>query len=157
MNRRAYEEGAALEALGARYGTALMLDMDNLKRVNDSHGHAAGDELLRSLVETVRRCVGPLDRVYRWGGDEFLLLFPAALPDEVVPRVRDAIRGRPELEASLGAAASSGAEDLPAAIKRADRAMYEEKTRNRARRAAGAGMRPAEVPAAPGEAASGLG
>jgi diguanylate cyclase (GGDEF)-like protein len=146
MNRRAYEEGAALETLGARYGTALMLDMDNLKVVNDTRGHAAGDELLRRLVETVRRCVRPLDRVYRWGGDEFLLLFPAARPEEVVPRVREAIRAVAELEVSLGAAAFSGTEDLPAAIERADRAMYEEKTRNRAGRARGGP--PAEVLAA---------
>ncbi len=139
LNRRAYEEGAAMEALGARYGTALMVDMDNLKVVNDTQGHAAGDELLRRLVETVRRCVRPLDRVYRWGGDEFLLLFPAALPEEVMPRVRDAIRAVPELEVSLGAAAYSGTEDLPAAIERADRAMYAEKERNRASRAHGAG------------------
>ncbi|HET7460022.1 MAG TPA: GGDEF domain-containing protein [Longimicrobium sp.] len=157
MNRRAYEEGAALEALGARYGTALMLDMDNLKLVNDTRGHAAGDELLRSLVETVRRCVRPLDRVYRWGGDEFLLLFPAALPDEVVPRVRAAIRAVAELEVSLGAAAFSGADDLPAAIERADRAMYEEKTRNRSARPRGAGAPLAEALAARDEAGGGRG
>lgn len=138
LNRRAYDEGAGLEPLGGRFGTALMLDMDNLKVVNDSAGHAAGDELLRRLVETLRRCVRPLDRVYRWGGDEFLLLFPAALPEEVVPRVREALRAVPELEASMGAARFSGTEDLPAAIERADRAMYEEKARNRAARA-GAG------------------
>jgi diguanylate cyclase (GGDEF)-like protein len=143
LNRRAYEEGAGLEALGARYGTALVLDMDNLKVVNDTLGHAAGDELLRLLVETVRRCVRPLDRVYRWGGDEFLLLFPAARPEGVVPRVREAIGAVPELEVSLGAAAFSGTEDIPAAIQRADRAMYEEKTRNRARRAPGGELRPA--------------
>jgi diguanylate cyclase (GGDEF)-like protein len=134
LNRRAYDEGAGLEPLGGRFGTALMLDMDNLKVVNDSSGHAAGDELLRRLVETLRRCVRPLDRVYRWGGDEFLLLFPAVLPQEVVPRVREALRDVPELEASVGAAQFSGTEDLPAAIERADRAMYEEKARNRAAR-----------------------
>jgi diguanylate cyclase (GGDEF)-like protein len=134
LNRRAYDEGAGLEPLGGRFGTALMLDMDNLKVVNDSRGHAAGDELLRRLVETLRRCVRPLDRVYRWGGDEFLLLFPTALPQDVVPRVREALREVPELEASVGAARFSGTEDLPAAIERADRAMYEEKARNRATR-----------------------
>ena len=143
LNRRAYEEGVALDLLGARYGTALMLDMDNLKVVNDTQGHAAGDELLRQLVETVRRCVRPLDRVYRWGGDEFLLLFPAARPEEVLPRVRAAMAAVPQLEASLGAAAFSGTEELPAAIERADRAMYEEKTRNRAARARGAAVRAA--------------
>lgn len=83
---------------------------------------------------------GPLDRVYRWGGDEFLLLFPAALPEEVVPRVRGAIGAVPELEVSLGAAAFSGTEDLPAALELADRAMYEEKTRNRAGRAPNAAL-----------------
>jgi diguanylate cyclase (GGDEF)-like protein len=155
LNRRAYEEGAALETLGARYGTALMLDMDNLKVVNDTRGHPAGDELLRRLVETVRRCVRPLDRVYRWGGDEFLLLFPAALPEEVLPRVREAIRAVAELEVSLGAAAFSGTEDLRAAIARADRAMYDEKTRNRAARARAAEGPLAEVLAARDEAVGG--
>ncbi|HEX8169068.1 MAG TPA: GGDEF domain-containing protein [Thermoanaerobaculia bacterium] len=135
LNRRAYDEGAGLEPLGGRFGTALMLDMDNLKTVNDTDGHAAGDELLRRLVETLRRCVRPLDRIYRWGGDEFLLLFPAALPEEVVPRLREALQAVPGLEASLGAARFSGTEDLPAAVERADRAMYEQKAQNRARRA----------------------
>lgn len=141
LNRRAYEEGAGLESLGRSFGTAVMLDMDNLKVVNDTEGHAAGDDLLRRLVETLRRCVRPLDRVYRWGGDEFLLLFPAAPPDEVVPRVREALRAVRELGSSLGAAQYSGTEDLPEAIERADRAMYEEKARSRAARAeAGGGV-----------------
>jgi diguanylate cyclase (GGDEF)-like protein len=139
LNRRAYDEGAGLESLGGRFGTALMLDMDNLKVVNDTGGHAAGDELLRRLADTLRRCVRPLDRVYRWGGDEFLLLFPAAPPEEVVPRVREALRTVPELESSFGAARFSGTEDLPAAIERADRAMYEEKARNRAARVGAGG------------------
>lgn len=144
LNRRAYDEGAGLEPLGGRFGTALMVDMDNLKTVNDTAGHAAGDELLRRLVETLRRCVRPLDRVYRWGGDEFLVLFPAVLPQDVVPRVREALAAVPELEVSLGAARFSGREDLPVAIERADLAMYEEKAQNRARKAAVAG-RPANV------------
>lgn len=139
LNRRAYDEGAGLDSLGGRFGTALMLDMDNLKVVNDTAGHAAGDELLRRLAETLRRSVRPLDRVYRWGGDEFLLLFPAALPEEIVPRMREALRAVPDLESSFGAARFSGTDDLPAAIERADRAMYEEKARNRTARAAASG------------------
>lgn len=129
LNRRAYEEGAGLDAIGARYGTAIVVDMDNLKLVNDSRGHAAGDALLQRLVETLRGCVRPLDRIYRWGGDEFLLLFPGARPEEVVPRVRDGLSAVEDLEASIGAASFSGTEDLPDAIQRADRAMYEEKSR----------------------------
>jgi diguanylate cyclase (GGDEF)-like protein len=139
LNRQAYSEGVGMDAVGARFGTAVMLDMDNLKRVNDAYGHAAGDELLRRLVETVRGSVRPTDRVYRWGGDEFLILFPAALPDDVVPRVRAALRaanqaagdGVPELQVSLGAADFASAEEIAGAIQRADKAMYEEKSRNR--------------------------
>lgn len=142
LNRRAYEDGVGLEAVGARFGTAMMMDMDNLKRVNDSFGHAAGDELVRRLVETVRGCVRPLDRVYRWGGDEFLVLFPAALPGDVVPRVRAALHkanealaegdGLPlELQVSIGAADFAGTEGIAGAILRADKAMYEEKAKNR--------------------------
>ena len=137
LNRRAYDEGVGLDAVGARFGTAMMLDMDNLKQVNDTYGHAAGDELLRRLVETVRACIRPTDRVYRWGGDEFLVLFPGALPDDMLPRIRAALEavrdeGTPhELRASLGAAEYAGAEELASAILRADRAMYDEKARNR--------------------------
>ena len=140
LNRQAYNEGVGMEAVGARFGTAVMLDMDNLKRVNDARGHAAGDELLRRLVETVRASVRPTDRVYRWGGDEFLVLFPAALPGDVVPRLRAALlaanqaargEGTPELQVSVGAADFDGAEQIAGAILRADKAMYEEKARNR--------------------------
>jgi diguanylate cyclase (GGDEF)-like protein len=137
LNRRAYDEGVGLDAVGARFGTAMMLDMDNLKYVNDTYGHAAGDELLRRLVECVRGCIRPTDRVYRWGGDEFLVLFPGALPDDMLPRIRAALQAANadgsahELQASLGAADYTGAEEIPAAILRADRAMYDEKARNR--------------------------
>ena len=110
LNRRAYEEGVGLEAVGARFGTAIMLDMDNLKAVNDAYGHAAGDELLRRLVETVRGCVRPMDRVYRWGGDEFLVLFPAALPGgRGAPRARRAApRQRPLADGDGRAAGAAG-------------------------------------------------
>jgi diguanylate cyclase (GGDEF)-like protein len=143
LNRRAYDEGVGLDAVGARFGAAMMLDMDNLKEANDEHGHAAGDALLRRLVEAVRGCIRPTDRIYRWGGDEFLVLFPAALAGDVAPRLRAALlaachppegEGGPalELRVSLGAADYAGAEDLPGAIVRADRAMYEDKASHRA-------------------------
>jgi diguanylate cyclase (GGDEF)-like protein len=142
LNRRAYEEGAGLEAFGARYGTVLILDLDNLKVVNDTRGHAAGDELLRSLVESLRQCVRPLDRIYRWGGDEFLIIFPGARPEEMVPRVRESLRKVDGLAVSIGHAAFSSAEDLTHAIESADRAMYAEKSSNRAGRATPAGVQP---------------
>lgn len=138
LNRRAYDEGVGLDAAGAHFGTAMMLDMDNLKSVNDTCGHAAGDELLRRLVEVVRGSIRPTDRVYRWGGDEFLVLFPGALAEDMLPRVRAAVEAANAdveasraLQVSLGAADYAGAEQIADAIDRADRAMYDEKTRNR--------------------------
>jgi diguanylate cyclase (GGDEF)-like protein len=138
LNRRAYDEGVGLEAAGARFGAAMILDMDNLKSVNDTYGHAAGDDLLRRLVEAVRGTVRPTDRVYRWGGDEFLVLFPGARAEDMLPRIRAALAEANEgadasrdLQASLGAADYAGAEEIAGAIERADRAMYDEKSRHR--------------------------
>lgn len=75
-------------------------------------------------------CSSPLP-LYGYCTSSALPSRASALPEDVVPRVREALREMPELEASLGAAAFSGTHDLPAAIARADQAMYEEKARNR--------------------------
>ncbi|HYJ78845.1 MAG TPA: diguanylate cyclase [Longimicrobiaceae bacterium] len=141
LNRRAWSEGSGLELVRGRYGAAVMLDMDNLKEVNDEHGHAAGDDLLRRLADTLRADTRPTDRLYRWGGDEFLLLLPGARAAEVRPRLEDAIARANAaaageafaLSLSIGAADYSGGEELDAAIRRADAAMYLEKGRRRLR------------------------
>jgi diguanylate cyclase (GGDEF)-like protein len=140
MNRRAWTEGVGLDAVRASFGTALMLDLDNLKEVNDVHGHAAGDELLRRVADVLRAAVRPTDRLYRWGGDEFLLLLPGARAADARRRV-DAVVARANqslpadslevLQLSVGAAEFAGGEALEPALSRADAAMYEEKSRRR--------------------------
>jgi diguanylate cyclase len=142
LNRRAFSEGVGLEAIRASAGTVIVLDMDDLKAVNDAHGHAAGDELLRSLVETMRSTMRPSDRLYRWGGDEFLLVLPSAAPEEVLPVIRARIAAATPVsvgvpaeqvraQVSTGAAAYSGGEALESAIQRADVDMYREKGRRK--------------------------
>ncbi|HEY4427180.1 MAG TPA: diguanylate cyclase [Solirubrobacteraceae bacterium] len=79
LNRRGFEERAIAE-LGActrhaRQGAVLVLDIDHFKEVNDRHGHAAGDELLRWVVQTLRATVRSADAIGRLGGDEFAVLF----------------------------------------------------------------------------------
>ncbi len=88
LNRRGFEERAVAEiAMVARracQGAVLLLDVDHFKQVNDRHGHAAGDELLRWVVATLRRSVRPADAIGRLGGDEFAVLFADIEPSDVV-------------------------------------------------------------------------
>ncbi|WP_404299395.1 GGDEF domain-containing protein [Alicycliphilus denitrificans] len=80
-NRR--HAGAVLEReidRVARSGEAallLMLDIDHFKRVNDNHGHLAGDIVLQSVARTLEACVRPMDTVARYGGEEFAIVLPA--------------------------------------------------------------------------------
>ncbi|HKR99144.1 MAG TPA: HD domain-containing phosphohydrolase [Candidatus Dormibacteraeota bacterium] len=101
LNRRGFEERLDAE-LGesVRSGRALtlvLLDLDDFKVVNDTRGHAAGDELLCWVVSTVREALRPFDAVGRLGGDEFAIALPgAARADalEVAARVRDTLTER---------------------------------------------------------------
>lgn len=125
----------------------LLVDVDFFKRVNDTHGHAAGDAV---LVEVARRLAGLLrgqDAVVRWGGEEFLLLLhgtPAERLPAVAQRVLQAIRGAPvvlpdgrtiAVTASAGAAAwpEHPGQPWPQALERADQALYRAKAEGRDR------------------------
>ena len=138
MNRRAFQEGLGLDAARASFGTVMMLDMDNLKSVNDQYGHAAGDALLRYLVEVLRSALRNSDKLYRFGGDEFLIVFPGAQATNVKRRIVSILTNakpmaggpgndRPRLLVSVGVAAYGSAEELMTAIERADSDMYREK------------------------------
>ncbi len=142
LNRRAYTEGVGLEMVRATFGTVLLADLDNLKLVNDRYGHAAGDELLRRCADVVRATLRPYDKLYRWGGDEFLLIVPSAHASDVRRRLQEALDGAEGVEAgvpseivklqvSLGAADYTSSEELSHSIERADRAMYQEKLRRK--------------------------
>ena len=85
----------------ARSGEAallLMLDIDHFKRVNDSHGHLAGDVVLQSVARTLESCVRPMDTVARYGGEEFAIVLPTCqfgFGRVVAERVRRAIESTP--------------------------------------------------------------
>ncbi len=84
LNRRGFEERASAEIGAAArrcgQGAVLVLDIDHFKPVNDRFGHAAGDELLCWVVQTLRRVTRPSDAVGRLGGDEFAVLFADVTP-----------------------------------------------------------------------------
>ncbi|HEX2700800.1 MAG TPA: diguanylate cyclase [Acidimicrobiales bacterium] len=125
--------------------TALfMVDLDHFKAVNDTHGHPAGDAVLRGVSSLMREGVRPGDSVYRFGGEEFCVLLQRTSAEEageVAERVRRAIAGRPfsvgatdplRATASFGVAASGDA-DAAALVARADHALYAAKQSGRNR------------------------
>ncbi len=122
----------------------LMLDLDDFKLVNDTHGHPAGDEALRVLTGVLHATCRSNDVVGRYGGDEFLVILPATSADRahvIGARIRDAVSSR-RLRLASGAAvplrASIGIATFPAdganaaeLIQRADAALYLSKRHGR--------------------------
>ncbi|WP_051221414.1 GGDEF domain-containing protein [Conexibacter woesei] len=122
----------------------LLIDADRFKRVNDEHGHAAGDVVLREIAARLRERVRREDIVGRWGGEEFVIALPETTPDgaaAVAESLREAIAGTP-IEAgddlrlgvtvSIGVAAWTG-QELEELVDRADRALYAAKAAGRDR------------------------
>jgi diguanylate cyclase (GGDEF)-like protein len=97
-NRRHFRAVLAREIeIVARSGNSallLMLDIDHFKKVNDTHGHLAGDKVLQAVAKCISACVRPQDTVARYGGEEFAIVMPdcqAAYGDSVAERVRQAV------------------------------------------------------------------
>ncbi len=154
MNRRAFEEGVGLEMARGTFGTVVIADLDNLKAVNDAYGHPAGDRLLRQCADLLRSALRPYDKLYRWGGDEFLLVLPSARGADVELRLMGLLDdAKPVavgdsgqtvvLAVSLGTADYTSAESLEESIRLADQAMYRQKN---ARKSPEVGMRAVNIP-----------
>lgn len=122
----------------------LFMDLDNFKLVNDSLGHAAGDDLLRTVARRLQGCLRQTDTVARFGGDEFVvLLLGEAEADvlRVVDRITEALRRPVELAGSMHYVTASigyarcpqDGEDAGVLLQRADMAMYQAKARGRNR------------------------
>ncbi len=88
LNRRALAERHGHETIAADATLSLVLmDLDHFKRINDSHGHATGDAVLRDFAAALRSGLRSGDALFRVGGEEFALLLPGALPSQAAARV----------------------------------------------------------------------
>lgn len=96
FNKRAFSRDvAALFAQGRSFGFIYM-DLDGLKRVNDSQGHLAGDQLIGSMAVAVSAVAQPGESAYRWGGDEYGLLMPEASTTRVSQALQDLLGSAPK-------------------------------------------------------------
>ncbi len=146
-NRQLFGDRLDQELVRAAHSHGLLgllyIDLDQFKRINDTLGHGAGDELLRNVAERLRQVVKETDTVARLGGDEFAIILPQLVNPEAAARVADRVMSelaRPMqlkgqdycVSASIGVALSPQdgriAEEL---IRNADTAMYRAKRRGR--------------------------
>jgi diguanylate cyclase (GGDEF)-like protein len=145
-NRRHFFEQAEREFQRAyRYRRplcAIMLDIDRFKQVNDTHGHAVGDQVLRAVSARCRESLRDIDLLGRYGGEEFVGLLPEIdvdgahnaaerLRQRVAERPIDTNRGPVAATISLGVACLENCSDLATLINRADEAMYTAKKAGR--------------------------
>jgi diguanylate cyclase (GGDEF)-like protein len=143
LNRKALEARALeLEQQAQLTGGSVALiacDLDNFKEVNDSHGHDRGDAVLRSFAYQMRKSLRSFELIYRLGGEEFLVVLPAANLEEglmVAERLRRTIEevkpGGLPVTASFGVSAGAGGEvDYDRLFKVADEALYDAKAAGR--------------------------
>jgi len=142
-NRRTLENElkiamAAEKRHHSHYGL-MMLDLDNFKDVNDQYGHATGDEILKNFVRLVQTHTRRVDRLFRFGGEEFVLLLPATDHEglrrasrHLTQCVRDNLKGPGgPVTVSAGAAILRSGEDWENWLRRADQALYAAKAGGR--------------------------
>ena len=144
LNRRAFDEDS--RASGPDRWALAVLDIDHFKRVNDTHGHTAGDRVLRGVADVILDVLAGRGQAYRWGGEEFVVLLPPG-PDpteltvqaaELIESVRAevarrAFTGGQHVTLSAGLGFSPAGEPLQAAFDRADGALRRAKADGRDR------------------------
>ena len=145
LNRRGfYDKAAGIQALGARqqgYLALLLMDIDHFKKVNDTYGHAVGDQVLRQAAHYMLKSARPFDLICRWGGEEFLVLMlldDLCAVTSVAERMRQQAQrarfaDRQQVTLSGGLVLIKAGESLDQAIRRADQLLYQAKEQGRDR------------------------
>jgi diguanylate cyclase (GGDEF)-like protein len=147
-NRRHAQERLELEgqrqARGGPPFAIALIDLDHFKALNDGHGHAGGDAVLRRFADAARDGLRAVDLLSRWGGEEFVVLFPGAQvghAQAALQRLQQALADtdlselgiKSHLSFSAGLVALSPSDSIELALERADQAMYRAKAGGRCR------------------------
>lgn len=150
-NRRQFELAMASEidrvARAGEPALVLMIDIDHFKAVNDTHGHAAGDQVLKAVAQALQECIRPMDTLARFGGEEFAMILPNCPPSfghAVAERVRKKVQARAAVVGpgqQVGVTVSIGGafapqwvrSSAPLWIDRADQQLYRAKAEGRNR------------------------
>jgi diguanylate cyclase (GGDEF)-like protein len=119
----------------------LLADLDHFTEVNDRHGHAIGDQVLREVALRLDHSLRQADTVARWGGEEFLILAPTtdlAQAEQLAARLVEVVRsepvvGRIPVTISIGVSCYRAGDSLESLLQRADQALYRAKTLGRNR------------------------
>jgi diguanylate cyclase (GGDEF)-like protein len=144
-NRRRFDEKITeYSLLSRRTGrpfALLLIDADYFKRINDTHGHAVGDEVLKQLAQLIQASLRTTDFVARYGGEEFAVLLPEIAqpdtPEVVAEKIRAAVADAEfatvgQVTVSIGVSLADPADNSPTAlIKRADQQLYQAKAAGR--------------------------
>lgn len=147
MNRRSMDEALKAEMQrserSAQPFCVAVLDLDHFKRVNDLHGHRAGDAVLQAFARLAQRELRQVDRMARWGGEEFLVLMPCVDVDEglaAIERLRLAAevdglhpQGLCRITVSAGLTSWQSGDGIGSVFERADQALYRAKQQGRNR------------------------
>jgi diguanylate cyclase (GGDEF)-like protein len=152
-NRRTFESTLEREVAratrSAEHLSLVMIDIDHFKRLNDEHGHQAGDEVLRNVAAALSCECRDFDTAARYGGEEFAVVLPGCGPDEarlIAERLRHAVAAAPStvpITASAGVATyPAHAGDADTLVRAADDALYESKRSGRDRTTVSAGVPP---------------
>ena len=122
----------------------IVFDIDHFKKINDEHGHPAGDAVLASIAETVYSCLRDADSVARWGGEEFLIILKDCIIEDayqIAEKIRLSVAAKAVVfrttsilvNISLGVAQWQAGESGESLLMRADNAMYDAKSNGRNR------------------------
>lgn len=144
LNRRSLDENMLIALNNfsrnhSRKKSLIILDLDHFKSINDTYGHSTGDEILIRIARLIRSNIRLSDRLFRYGGEEFVILVDNAAIDEA-QTLADSIRERVErsnifnkkvITISLGVAELTADLDTDSWLKRADEALYEAKRTGR--------------------------